>query len=707
MQNKKRTVNLMCKILCTVMAVLLVTAGTVNISAASYPGYNYDSWGNSEPVPNGYTVYSVLRTPADSSVTFKSPTDIYSQNGLLYVLDSGNNRVLVLDSEYKLIRMIENFITADGQPYFLNQPNSIFVTENGKYIIADTGNACVIIADDSGKIEKILKKPESSLFAEDIVFSPVKALADNKNNVYVISHQFYYGAVIYDENGEFRGYYGANKVVPSLAQIADLFWRKFMTDKQVSFMAKYVPIAYNSFDIDEKGFVYTCTGTVDGSENEIKKLNYLGNDILQNLNDYNPGNKADYGDKEQVIIDKQSYDTNFIDICISKDGYINALDSQRGRVFQYDQNSNLVTVFGGLGTQTGTFTEPVAVQEFNGKILVLDKEKSEITVFSTTEYGSYLRSALNLYSLGKYSECKETWQQVLRLNSNCELAYRGIGRAYLQEGNFEKAMEYLKIGQDREGYSEAFRQQRTIDSRKIFPVVIILIILLIAYLLWRKPINSIFKRLLKIDEKPKDNKVKILSVLTHPLCFYDEIYEKQNRKLYLTSFVLVALMVLAKTMEYMATGFIFNQNNLDSFNIIPIIASSFGIVLLWCVADWMTGSLRYGEGTFKKIWQGTVFATLPYTISVFIRIILSNFLTLEESAVLTLISLIGLVYSGFLLFNSVRTIQQYSVSGGIAMMIGNAVVSVLILFIVVLIFNLVREFILFGGTIYSEIIYRI
>lgn len=696
------------RVLCLFIIFSSVLTGMLKFSAAPYPGYNYDSWGNSEPVPNGYAVHSVLRNPVGSEMTFSEPTDIYSRDGFLYVLDAGNKRVLILDGEYRLVRAVNRFTSEDGGEYELNNPNSIFVSSDGKIIIADTGNACVVISDMSGNILQVLRQPETGLFAEDIVFQPTKALADNKNNIYVISYQFYYGAVMYDENGEFLGYYGANRVVPSLAQLADLFWRRFMTDTQVSFMAKYVPIAYNSFDIDSNGFIYTCTGTVDGSENEIKKLNYLGNDVLQNQNDYNPGNKADYGDKERAVIDNETYDTNFIDICISSDGYINALDSQRGRVFQYDQSSNLITVFGGLGSQTGTFSEPVAVQEMQGRVLVLDKAKNSITVFEPTEYGTYLRSALDLYSQGRYTECRETWEQVLRLNANCELAYRGIGRACLQEGNFKEAMYYLKAGQDREGYSEAFRQQRTIDARKIFPYVIVALILLIAYAFLHKKINRRIRTLLHLKEKnAREDRTGLLTLLVHPLRFYDTLFEKNSRKVYLMSFVVVALMILAKTMEYMATGFIFNQNDLNTFNILPIIASSFGVVILWCAADWMTGSLKFGEGTFVKIWQGTAYATVPYTISVFIRILLSNVLTLEESAVLTLISFIGFVFSGFLLFNAVRTIQQYSVSGGIAMMLADAVVSVLILFILVLIFNLVREFLLFGGTIYSEIAYRI
>ena len=56
-------------------------------------------------------------------------------------------------------------------------------------------------------------------------------IADKKGNVYVLCEDFFYGAILYDANGEFSGYFGANKVEVSIEQLKDRFWRLFMTDK--------------------------------------------------------------------------------------------------------------------------------------------------------------------------------------------------------------------------------------------------------------------------------------------------------------------------------------------------------------------------------------------------------------------------------------------------------------------------------------------
>ena len=54
----------------------------------------------------------------------------------------------------------------------------------------------------------------------------------------------------------------------------------------------------------------------------------------------------------------------------------------------------------------------------------------------------------------------ELWKKVLELDENNELAYVGIGKAYLTSGDYVKAMDYLKKGMSSEYYSIAFKRYR-------------------------------------------------------------------------------------------------------------------------------------------------------------------------------------------------------------------------------------------------------
>ena len=50
----------------------------------------------------------------------------------------------------------------------------------------------------------------------------------------------------------------------------------------------------------------------------------------------------------------------------------------------------------------------------------------------------------------------------MRLNGNYELAYIGIGRALLREGQYHQAMGYFKLTNDEKNYSKAFQEYRKI-----------------------------------------------------------------------------------------------------------------------------------------------------------------------------------------------------------------------------------------------------
>ena len=55
------------------------------------------------------------------------------------------------------------------------------------------------------------------------------------------------------------------------------------------------------------------------------------------------------------------------------------LDRRRGRIFTYDHEGNLLYIFGGLGTQAGTFVTPVAIENIGNTIIVLDAYRAEFS----------------------------------------------------------------------------------------------------------------------------------------------------------------------------------------------------------------------------------------------------------------------------------------------------------------------------------------
>jgi hypothetical protein len=54
----------------------------------------------------------------------------------------------------------------------------------------------------------------------------------------------------------------------------------------------------------------------------------------------------------------------------------------------------------------------------------------------------------------------ETWQKVMDIDGNYDLAYIGIGRSLLRQEKYHEAMKYFELKYDDENYSKAYKQYR-------------------------------------------------------------------------------------------------------------------------------------------------------------------------------------------------------------------------------------------------------
>ena len=105
-----------------------------------------------------------------------------------------------------------------------------------------------------------------------------------------------------------------------------------------------------------------------------------------------------------------------------------------------------------------SFASPTAIDCDGMRILVLDRRLNHVVVFEPTEYALCIHAALQLYHAGRYDESTEMWEKVLDLNANYDQAYSGIGRSQLMKAQYSEAMHSFRLGNDRKGYSDAFRR---------------------------------------------------------------------------------------------------------------------------------------------------------------------------------------------------------------------------------------------------------
>lgn len=462
----------------TLTAVLMAASVCVPAGAKDLPydTYTYDYRENVMLTPAPYVPNGRITGQTAGTTDFKEPQDMcVAPDGLVYVADTGNNRIVVLDEDMsETVRVIDSF-KRDGADDTFNAPYGVCVSENMQLYVADSNNKRVVVLTPEGEFVKIIDNPQSEVLEDDFDFVPLKVTVDYADRVYVIARNAFEGILVFENTGDFTGYFGTIDVKITLWE---KFWRRLASKEERSKQQLYIPTEFTGIDIDSDGFVYASNLDSDGIQG-IRRLNPRGEDVIQKGENSNLG-----GDLWGSVYGTYSGPSEFTDVVYRGKGIYSLLDRKRGRIFTYDKEGNLLYVFGGLGSQEGTFNTPVAIEAVDDQIIVLDAYHGALLKFAETEYGSLINQAVGLRYDGDEKQAIAIWEQVLKLNENNELANSGIGKAYLTAGDNAQAMKYLKLGMNRKYYSIAWQRYRNeLLTQSIGPImtaVIVVIALLVA-----------------------------------------------------------------------------------------------------------------------------------------------------------------------------------------------------------------------------------
>lgn len=475
-------------ILVACMLLLITFSTPLAFAKEAYSNYTYNYDGNPKKEPQAFIARTALNGFDLGIGELKAPKDIYITNsGKKVVADTGNNRIIILDKDNKVERIITQFLDNQKTENF-NQPSGVFVTPNGDIYIADTENARIVVLSENGSMKKILAKPLTTLLTDQFKYKPVKVIVDSANRIFVVSQNVTDGIVELNENGEFQTFYGAIKVTPDLT---NLFWKSIATKAQKARMELAIPTEYTSIDIDDEDFVFgtvNSAGVVDfDKKNLIRHLNPIGNDILIRQSLFDPiGDILFYTDFKN----SKKYDSKFVDVAALGNGIYSVLDAQMGRIFTYDNNGNLLYIFGGLGDKLGLFGTPEALDTYNGDYYVVDSKYNQIVIFTPAEYAKIVNEAVILQSQRQYDKAEEKWAEVLNYTSMSELAYVGKGKALYRNGQFKEAMKYFELGNDRIWHGKAFDEYRNQLINNSFgammTVLLLLVIALVIFLSYKK-----------------------------------------------------------------------------------------------------------------------------------------------------------------------------------------------------------------------------
>lgn len=623
-----------------------------------------------------------------------APRDMFYFGRELYIADTGNARLVVFNIDSGATRILGEGI--------LEEPSGIFVDTDGTIYVADSKIPAVVILNQQGEEQWRIERPTNFLFNELSVFEPKNVVVTSQGNIFVAGYGSYQGLMQFDRKGEFQGYFAANKRGLSPFEALQ---EKLLGEKAKENLLNRIPRAIQNIDLADRDMIYSVTqdenkaaskiGSTTKIENYLKKHNMTGLNILSRGG-------------------SMTEEWNFTDVAMGNDGNVYAL-TQSGLLFEYDYAGNLVFSFGGRAVSTdrlGLFTKAVAVDvDETGIIYVLDEERSVVQTFFPTEFTLLTHKAVNDLESGNYATSLETWSDLLKLNGNSSIAHLGYGKTLMYQGDYKGAMEHFKICDNKEYYSQAFWEIRSrwLNENILYVFLVLIIVVVAAYVvgfLKKKGIIKVKEKVAKKKGKFAQEIENIKNMIRHPLDSYYEIKIKRRGSI-LSATIIYIIAFVVFVLDLLGRGYLYSAMDIRTapITLIPFI---FFIPLgLWIFGNNMIASINEGEGTFRSVYISSAYMFAPYLLFTPAAVICTYVLSLNESFIVTILWLMGVVWTGVLLFIAVMEIHNYTfgeVVKNILLILFFMIMAVITFVILYLIWTQVVAFV---GNFISEGVYRI
>lgn len=666
------------------LLVLGVAAGGVRVQADSpYRTYTIDGYGYVTETQTAYLPYETITKIGDEALI--GPTDLtLTEDGYMYILDSGNGRVVVSDMDANLIDTFGEGI--------LVAPRGMYVTKDRICYVADRDARSIFVFDAAGELIQTYGKPEHPLYGSTQDFLPLKIVVNESGTMYIICESNNNGIVQISpvEGGTFLGYFGTNNTSASLWRI---IWRAIQTDAQRAKSQGNLPSTPDNMAIDEKGLIYTVTR--GEKEDTLKRLNIAGVNMIE----------CDAYEDVPAAVAVGNHDNVFV---ASTNGYI----------YEYNNEGNLLFVFGGSddGQQRiGLSTKVEAIQiGKDDKIYILDSDKAQIQVFEPTEFTDHLHKALYLFSKGRYTESKEPLGEVLRMNNLFDYANMAMGKALLQEENYDEAISYAKLAKDYDGYSDAFWEIRNNWlKRNLVTVIFIFAGIWLAQKLLKLADKKwgILKKTRELWKRFTD--LRLIRELRYMFYFVKHPIEgcygikRQNRVSLASANVMLVIGIAFYIVNKYFCGFLFKTVREGSYDILSDIGLLLVALLLITGCNYLMCTINDGEGKLKAIYCSFIYSLTPYLLFMPVIFAISHVVTYNESFFVEFATLFMYVWIAVLLFISIREINNYTV-GETVKIIGLTVFTILIaLLLAFIIYVLWAQVIDFIQSLFGEVVYKI
>ena len=695
-------------IACFVLAFSFIVPVQLNASAP----YITETVNRYDEMVETQTAYEPIKSMStievngiQTTISSKAQDLFIDAEDYLYLADTGNKRILIMDKDFNYINVIdeENFykevevdkVDDNGNPVLdglgnpikeivkesiLKQPYGLFVRDNLIYV-ADYGTEADLT---SGRIHvftydkttntivhsRELGCPDSDLLkVNNFKFRPQKIAVDANLTMYIVCQGSSNGILLVNKDNRFLNFFAPNQTEGNLW---DTIKYLLYANNEKAILTKKIPTPPTNVMLDDSGYIYTVTSTI------------VQNNIGDTLKKVNIGGVNMYPTDMTVA-------GSFIDSWSSDYKTIYSVTSN-GFIYEYDVEGNLLFRFAGPSTgddKLGLFqgASSIAVDS-EGLLYIVDPKTNAIQIFQKTTFTSKVHDALVLYMSGKYTESKDLFEEVLRYNSMFDLAHKAIGLAYYVDGQYELAMEKFEIAYAKEDYSKAFWEVRN-DwlMENLGTCLFVVIILIIAITVFKKLqnkygfMNPLKEKIKKFCEKPAVSGILVMKkFITKPMDAVYEVRYYKNIKAY-NGIIWLFLVFLVYIFHITCTGFLFNNIILEKTILLKETLKIILPIVLFIISNYLISSLMGGDGTMKSIFVNTLGSLTPVIIMLPFIVIISNVLTYNESFIYYFGLIAMLIWTVVLLFVVMKETHNYTFKQTVT----NFILTFLMMFILIVV----------------------
>ena len=331
-------------------------------------------------------------------------------------------------------------------------------------------------------------------------------------------------------------------------------------------------------------------------------------------------------------------------------------------------------------------------------------------MFEATEFAQMVHKGNAYYLDGRYEEAEEVWQYINKMNSAFLFSYEALGKASFKRQDYSEALELYRMAENVSGYSQAFWYARNewIENNLGTAIIVIAVLAILYNIIKRldkqKRIAGFFGSIKQklLTQKPVQHFVLFKMILKKPFDVYYEMrYHKRTSWIFAT-LLYIWLAVLQITNLYV-TSYIFDQRNPVYISLLELIGPTLIPLLLFVVCNYLVSTITGGEGKFKEVYCGTIYALAPVLLFSLPLQLLTNVLTQNEAFVYEFGQLIMLVWSAILLYLMVQEIHSFSIKATVKNILITIVTMLLLVLAIIMLYLLFTQLKDFAIEIFQEV----